>query len=378
MKIFYIFIISLTVLPQLALAADPFPAWPMSFYGTASYDSSPLAAGTRIQAFAGDVLVGEVEMPTDGIYGYNNPTQSRLIVGEYLGDLLFKYLLAGESESVTGDTEIRYSSGFATGTAILFNLAFTKAAPPPSGGGGGSSGGGGYSPPPIPQPDSATTTDHSTSSGQENEEDVKVLGIEYDPYEDLTSLFGVASDIVETVSQSEAGKVFGQNEPIDLDLTSVGAYEKITGNKNLFLSQKYAIAYFIHYGTHTTMRLGAGERAGALNSCAAAFGKFPETPEEWMDVIKVANGRWPTQQSEAAEDRAKQEFKKIYLRESSMDNPHDNAAVTIMAYGLRPANRNLDSEKAAIKIFKSIFDYSPVSAVDWDMVRAIAYSGAIR
>ena len=49
-----------------------------------------------------------------------------------------------------------------------------------------------------------------------------------------------------------------------------------------------------------------------------------------------------------------------------------------MAYGLRPAARNLNSEKAGIKNFKAIFGYNPVKATAWDAVRAIAYSGAKR
>lgn len=61
-----------------------------------------------------------------------------------------------------------------------------------------------------------------------------------------------------------------------------------------------------------------------------------------------------------------------------MDSPNDNAAITVIAYGLRPVNRNLESEKAGIRIFKAIYGYDPESAVSWDIVRAIAYSGAIR
>jgi len=61
-----------------------------------------------------------------------------------------------------------------------------------------------------------------------------------------------------------------------------------------------------------------------------------------------------------------------------MSQPNDNAAVTVISYGLRPGNRNMNSEKAAIKSFKAIYGHAPVSAVAWDIVRAIAYSGAKR
>lgn len=135
---------------------------------------------------------------------------------------------------------------------------------------------------------------------------------------------------------------------------------------------------FIMTGTQSTYILGAGERAGVINSYKAAFNKLPKTETEWQDVIKIANGRWPSETSQAAEDKAKQEFKKIYLRDPDINNAHDDAAVTVIAYGLRPADRNLDSEKNAINIFKDIYNYNPISATDWDIVRAIAYSGAVR
>ncbi|PIV51914.1 hypothetical protein COS18_01475, partial [Candidatus Falkowbacteria bacterium CG02_land_8_20_14_3_00_36_14] len=59
-------------------------------------------------------------------------------------------------------------------------------------------------------------------------------------------------------------------------------------------------------------------------------------------------------------------------------NPYDNAALTVIAYGLRPVNRNLNSEAQAIKYFKAIYGYNPQFATAWDIVRAIAYSGARR
>jgi hypothetical protein len=61
-----------------------------------------------------------------------------------------------------------------------------------------------------------------------------------------------------------------------------------------------------------------------------------------------------------------------------MKQANDNAAVNIMAYGLRPAQRNTASEKTAILSFKYIFKKTPSTAQDWDIVRAIAYSGARR
>lgn len=177
----------------------------------------------------------------------------------------------------------------------------------------------------------------------------------------------------------ETNLVTAQTEGIELSENNKNIYDKITINHPSIVEKtKISIAYFIEFGTPSTEILGAGERAGVLNSYISAFDKVPSLAEDWQDIIKIANGRWPSERSEDKENKAKEEFKFIYKKEADMNQLNDNAAVTVMAYGLRPANRNLNSEKAAIKIFKDIYKYAPESAIDWDIVRAIAYSGAVR
>lgn len=184
-------------------------------------------------------------------------------------------------------------------------------------------------------------------------------------------------------SSADLSSLLAHNGATQNNAEQTASMEKYTnaltaGITGLTTENTYAINNFIVYGTQTTKILGAGERAGVVNSYKAAFGKLPTDADSWADVIKIANGRWPSETSQTAEDRAKTSFQTIYLREANMANPNDNAAVTIMAYGLRPDVRNLNSEKVAIKTFKAIFGYNPVKATAWDAVRAIAYSGAIR
>lgn len=169
---------------------------------------------------------------------------------------------------------------------------------------------------------------------------------------------------LEQSMSSKYGSILGSN--VQIALGGVGTVNAA------------AITNFLTYGTKTTLKLGAGERAGVLNSYKAAFSKLPQTEEDWRDAIKIGNGRWPSQTSAEAEARAKVNFEMVYKRSANMANANDNAAVTTMAYGLRPLPRNLNSESAAIKIFKGVFGYYPVKATAWDVVRAIAYSGAKR
>lgn len=152
----------------------------------------------------------------------------------------------------------------------------------------------------------------------------------------------------------------------------------ITGAKNVTTAVKEKLVTFVTYGTPTTEKLGAGERAGVVSSFKSAFGKVPQNTTDWEDVVKIANGRWPSQTSKTKETAAERSFRTIYKRAPDRANPKDDAAVVVMAYGLRPANRNMAAEQAAIRTYRAIFKRSPTMAAAWDTVRAIAYSGARR
>lgn len=192
---------------------------------------------------------------------------------------------------------------------------------------------------------------------------------------------GTASQTVlptKTDIEQEASLVFSRSAYITMDEASKKVYAKITAGRAIEQVQKYALADFIQNGTFLTKKLGAGERGGVVNSFFAAFGRLPKTETDWQDVVKIARGRWPGQSNAKAEANAKAMFKKIYKREADMKNARDNAAVTIVAYGLRSVSRNTVNEANSIKSFKAIYGKAPVSATDWDIVRAIAYSGAKR
>jgi hypothetical protein len=142
-----------------------------------------------------------------------------------------------------------------------------------------------------------------------------------------------------------------------------------------------ALLVFIVYGADAnTKKLGAGERAAVAHSYKSAFGKLPESETDFADMIKIANGRWPGAASTAAEQKAGEHFRRIYKREPAANYPKDNAAITVMAYGLRQKaeNRNLNSEKIGINTFKNIYHRHPASTEDWNIMQAITYSGAVR
>jgi len=164
--------------------------------------------------------------------------------------------------------------------------------------------------------------------------------------------------------------------------TQIKHLKKLVQNvKEISEQAQSAISNFITYGVdENTKKLGEGERAAVMFSYKSAFDKLPETEEELADAIKIANGRWPSMTNDKAEKGAKVQFKKIYKRDADMNDPNDNAAVTVMAYGLRQKaeNRNLNSEKQGIRTFEHIYGYHPSSTEDWNIMQAITYSGATR
>lgn len=195
----------------------------------------------------------------------------------------------------------------------------------------------------------------------------------------LKGLGAAPKEDINTIASREAQLIMSQTAMSSLDAAHKAVYDKLTAKQTgLTDTFKYYLSYFISPGTASTKTLGGGERGGVANSFKSAFGRWPSSFEDWKDVIKIGNGRWPSQKSPAAEAEAKKMFKKVWLREPNMNQPNDNAAVTVITYGLRMATRRPDSEKVAILSFKKIFGYAPTSARDWDVVRAIAYSGATR
>jgi hypothetical protein len=131
------------------------PAYPMAFWGNVNINNSPAPVGTIINAYydGTSTLAGQVTINASGVYGYNDPLQQQLVVGEGTGTILFTFQTPSENNGVeTSGTSIQSYSAFSSGTAIEQDLNFQLAAqtnPSPtspvtttstSGGGGGGGG----------------------------------------------------------------------------------------------------------------------------------------------------------------------------------------------------------------------------------------------
>jgi hypothetical protein len=148
------------------------------------------------------------------------------------------------------------------------------------------------------------------------------------------------------------------------------------GLQEVTTETKNQLTQFITYGVdNQTKKLGEKERASIIASYKDAFKTLPETEEEFTDIIKIANGEEPNQESPEMEAWAEKQFKKIYKRAPNVDNPKDEQAINMIAYGVRPQTRNLKTEQQALKTFRRIYRKAPTTIKEWNILRAIAYSG---
>ena len=109
-----------------AHADNVFPSFPMAFWGNATIDNQPAAIGTKIEAYCNDLLIGEVTILENGIYGYNDSTKNKLLISNCNSDIVFEYLLPSNSAPSTGSNTIKYADGFQSSVTKNQDLNFTN------------------------------------------------------------------------------------------------------------------------------------------------------------------------------------------------------------------------------------------------------------
>jgi hypothetical protein len=159
----------------------------------------------------------------------------------------------------------------------------------------------------------------------------------------------------------------------------INIVDRINEEKDMVFAQANPENYFINTGTDSTLGLGSGERGAAVSSFKEAYGRAPVTAADWIDVLNIANGRWPITVNKTIEARAYINFRLVYGRNADMTNSTDVNALKMMGYGVRGSfPRNLNAERAAIARFKTVFGFNPTTARHWNIMRAIAYSGVLK
>jgi hypothetical protein len=138
--------LGLILLIPIFARAQSIPAFPMSFWGNATINGNSAPAGTIIRAYYGTVLAGQVTLSEDGIYGYDEPTKQKLVVGEGSGTITFTVQSPSINSGVqTNGLNPPTYTGFVSSAVVHKDLDFTITQPANTsslGGGGGGGGGG--------------------------------------------------------------------------------------------------------------------------------------------------------------------------------------------------------------------------------------------
>jgi len=230
----------------------------------------------------------------------------------------------------------------------------------------------------------AVTTSSSSSSSNSNSSSTSTTT------SGTTASTGSSSDTTLTAITNEASIISGGN--VSTIAGAVGVARSTASEKTNFTKYVNALVkglkmttaatnninYFITYGTPTTKKIGAAERASILSSYLLAYSKLPVSSAQWLDLLKISQGYFPAAVSASAETQAKKEFVKIYKRAAVVTNSLDYSAIKMIAYGVRTLNRNTKSEQTATVKFRSVYGHAPVNTLAWNIVRAIAYSGVTK
>lgn len=120
-----ILILSIMIFASSPVLANlSFPEFPMAFYGTATLNGENIEKDSKVQAYCDGVLIGEVKLTENGIYGYENSSKTKLLASECSNNVLFKYIPKGSTNALNGAVQIKYTDIFESGKVLNKNLNF--------------------------------------------------------------------------------------------------------------------------------------------------------------------------------------------------------------------------------------------------------------
>lgn len=171
---------------------------------------------------------------------------------------------------------------------------------------------------------------------------------------------------------------------LDAELSGINTFVDTIGN-NPSTDAEWKVVHFIAYGTTDESKdMSVRDRQGVMTDYYHTYGIFPANDQDWHDVALILSGHMPVVRSLTAEQYGLPMFISVYKKlpddsKYSEDQIELNWwAVHYISYKIRPGYRDLDKERFAISVFKSVFGNNPESSLDWAVVRAIAYTGATR
>ncbi len=140
-------------------------------------------------------------------------------------------------------------------------------------------------------------------------------------------------------------------------------------------AQQMAIANFITYGASAeTIKLGAGERRAVIRDYFETVGR-PDVI--WNDIQRMSTGQKLINRNLAKEQSqvtlVLSKFKMMVGHNPNFKVLAEDIAWNTMMYRIR-FPRNLVLEQQGIVKFKKIFKHTPVTPLEWSIVRALGYA----
>lgn len=108
------------------------------------------------------------------------------------------------------------------------------------------------------------------------------------------------------------------------------------------------------------------------------YNKTPNTTKDWTDAALIVSGQAPQTKVAANEAVAKKIFVQVYKTQPNANSASDQKVIASLAYSLEPAKRSLPLEQKALTVYVSVYKHLPKSTPDWNIVKAVAYSGKVK
>jgi len=263
----------------------------------------------------------------------------------------YDYTSTAVTSDTTGTVSIRTISGEGSTPTPSNNTITVQAATSDDSGGGGG-GGGGQTPAATVTP-VATDTTTTTVDGE------------------VVAVPLTATEVADVVpAQGSKLNVEGESE-------GLAEYINLTGSVPA-TDAGWQNVHFIAYGTAASSKMSVRDRKGVIGDYNEIYGRVPSSDQDWQDIALILTSHKPHQRKIETEKQALVDFVKVYKRLPDFSVAADEWAVYYIGYNIRNVVRNLDSERAAIGTFRSVYGYVPSTSHHWSIMRAIGYTGAKR
>lgn len=168
------------------------------------------------------------------------------------------------------------------------------------------------------------------------------------------------------------------NKPIfpeerTLDFEKEGIREFIKRFKKLPTGTDWQSIHFIAYGNLETIKLTIVSRAGLVEDYFQIYESLPVNENDWNNLMLIYNGLKP-KENNSSELLAKRIFNFIFKRPANLDLSEEKRFIEMVAYYIRPVNRDLDKEKIGLSKYTKAFGTLPSTPNSWAILRALAYT----